>query len=136
VSGRWKRSRNERDDLPHYRAWLGHRWGSPSQHEWRCRPPARHRLALRDVHGQYPRLVCDSLIAGYFAFRGHASTTWLIFLTTGILGGFTTFSAFSLEAVLLYERGRLDLAGLYVVASVALSVGAVVLGLAIMRRFS
>jgi fluoride exporter len=52
------------------------------------------------------------LIAGYFALRGHASQGWLLFLTTGVLGGFTTFSAFSLDVAVLYERGRLDLAGL------------------------
>lgn len=46
------------------------------------------------------------------------------FFMTGLLGGFTTFSAFSLETVLLVERQRLDLAVAYVAASVALSVGA------------
>ena len=55
------------------------------------------------------------LLAGYFAFRGGAgSQHWQLFLTTGILGGYTTFSAFSLDAVLLYERGALGLAALYV----------------------
>ena len=46
------------------------------------------------------------------------------FLTVGFLGAFTTFSTFSLETVLLYERGNLLLCGLYVVTSVVLSVGA------------
>jgi CrcB protein len=41
------------------------------------------------------------LVAGWFAFRGHASQDVRLFLTTGILGGFTTFSAFSLDAALL-----------------------------------
>ena len=41
------------------------------------------------------------LIAGYFAFKGDASQNWRLFLTTGILGGYTTFSAFSLDAVAL-----------------------------------
>ncbi len=46
------------------------------------------------------------LIAGYFAFRsGGGHQHWQLFLTTGILGGYTTFSAFSLDTVLLYERG-------------------------------
>ena len=54
------------------------------------------------------------LIAGYLAFMGEASQQWRLFITTGILGGYTTFSAFSLDAVLLYERGELDLAALYV----------------------
>ena len=46
------------------------------------------------------------LIAGYLAFKGEASQHWRLFLMTGILGGYTTFSAFSLDAALLYERGE------------------------------
>ena len=51
------------------------------------------------------------------------------FLMTGILGGFTTFSAFSLDAITLYERGQIGLAGAYVAGSVVLSLAAIVLGL-------
>lgn len=51
------------------------------------------------------------------------------FLTVGFLGGFTTFSAFSLEVALLIERNTYTLAAGYVVASVVLSVGALFLGL-------
>jgi CrcB protein len=76
------------------------------------------------------------LIAGYLALRGNISQAWLVFLTTGVLGGFTTFSAFSLDAVVLYERGRLDLAGLYVAGSVAGSIVALVLALALVRRLA
>jgi CrcB protein len=76
------------------------------------------------------------LIAGYFAFRGDASQSWRLFLTTGILGGYTTFSAFSLDAALLYGRGALGLAALYVLASVALSIGGLFAGLALVRNFS
>ena len=54
------------------------------------------------------------LLAAYFAFKGDASQRWRLFLTTGILGGYTTFSAFSLDAALLYQRGELGLAALYV----------------------
>ena len=50
------------------------------------------------------------LIAGYLAFKGEASQPWRLFLMTGILGGYTTFSAFSLDAALLYERGEIGLA--------------------------
>ena len=50
------------------------------------------------------------LIAGYLAFKGEASQPWRLFLMTGILGGYTTFSAFSLDTALLYERGELGLA--------------------------
>jgi hypothetical protein len=45
------------------------------------------------------------LIAGYLAFKGEASQPWRLFPTTGILGGYTTLSAFPLDAALLYERG-------------------------------
>jgi CrcB protein len=76
------------------------------------------------------------LIAGYFAFKGDASQGWRLFLTTGILGGYTTFSAFSLDAALLYERGALGLAALYVIASVVLSIGGLFAGLALVRNFT
>jgi fluoride exporter len=73
------------------------------------------------------------LLAGYFAFRGGASQHLRLFLTTGILGGYTTFSAFSLDAVLLWERHQHGMAALYVLASIAASLGGLVLGLAIVR---
>lgn len=55
------------------------------------------------------------------------------FVMTGVLGGFTTFSAFSLEAFTLYERGQVAAAGLYVGLSVILSLGALALGVWIAR---
>jgi len=55
------------------------------------------------------------------------------FIMTGILGGFTTFSAFSLETVTLIERGQVSTAGAYVLLSVGLSVGGLMLGLWIAR---
>ncbi|MDX3972889.1 fluoride efflux transporter CrcB [Shinella sp.] len=73
------------------------------------------------------------LIAGAFAFRGHLPQELRLFLTTGILGGFTTFSAFSLDAALLWERGEVGLAALYVGASVIFSLLAVAAGLALSR---
>lgn len=70
------------------------------------------------------------LIAGYFAQRGpDFAPAWRLFLTTGILGGFTTFSAFSLEAVLLYEQGALGAGAGYVAASVVAAILGCVLGL-------
>src|SRR6187551_952931 len=69
------------------------------------------------------------LLAAYFAFKGDATQSWRLFLTTGILGGYTTFSAFSLDVALLYHRGELGLAALYVVASVALAIGGLFAGL-------
>ena len=76
------------------------------------------------------------LIVGYFAFKGDASQNWRLFLTTGILGGFTTFSAFSLDAVLLYERGNIGGASLYVLASVILSIVGLIAGLWMVRQFA
>ena len=76
------------------------------------------------------------LVAAYFAFKGDASQHWRLFLTTGILGGYTTFSAFSLDAALLYERGELGMAALYVIASVALSIVGLFAGLALVRNFA
>lgn len=55
------------------------------------------------------------------------------FLMTGVLGGFTTFSAFSLDAITLYERGAVGLAAAYVLASVVLSLLGIVAGLALAR---
>lgn len=76
------------------------------------------------------------LLAAYFAFKGDAAQSWRLFLTTGILGGYTTFSAFSLDAALLYERGEIGLAAAYVLLSVAFSIGGLFAGLALMRQFS
>ena len=76
------------------------------------------------------------LLAGYFAFKGDLSQNWRLFLTTGILGGFTTFSAFSLDVAVLYERGEIGLAATYVLASVMVSLMAVFAGLALMRSLT
>ena len=76
------------------------------------------------------------LIAGYLAFKGGASQHWRLFLMTGVLGGYTTFSAYSLDAALLYERGELWLAALYVVGSVVLSIGGLFAGLALIRHLT
>ncbi|HEX3939604.1 MAG TPA: fluoride efflux transporter CrcB [Xanthobacteraceae bacterium] len=76
------------------------------------------------------------LIAEYFALRRGLPQHWRLFLTTGVLGGFTTFSAFSLEAALLYERGQLVSAAIYVGGSVVLAIAALFAGLAIVRMLS
>ena len=57
------------------------------------------------------------------------------FLLTGVLGGFTTFSAFSLDALTLWERGETTLAATYVILSVVLSLLAVLAGAALAREF-
>ena len=59
-----------------------------------------------------------------------------LFLLTGVLGGFTTFSAFSLDAVLLWQRGAQSAAAAYVLCSVLLSIAAVAAGFAIVRALS
>ena len=75
------------------------------------------------------------LLAGWLAFRGGAQSESLrLFAAVGVLGGFTTFSAFSLEAALLIERRQLAMAGGYVLASVVLSIAALFLGLMVARR--
>jgi fluoride exporter len=76
------------------------------------------------------------LIAGYLALKGQASQPWRLFLMTGILGGYTTFSAFSLDTALLYERGEVGLAAAYVAGSVALSVAGLFAGLALIRQLA
>ena len=66
--------------------------------------------------------------------RVSAPEGWRLFLAIGVLGGFTTFSSFSLETVLMLERRAYVLAGLYVSLSVILSIAAVALGLFVTRR--
>lgn len=75
------------------------------------------------------------LLVGLFAFKSHGDHAALrLFLATGVLGGFTTFSTFSLDAVMLYRRGELAAAATYAIGSVTISVGALVLGLYLVRR--
>lgn len=76
------------------------------------------------------------LLAGYFLARPGVSQQMRLFLTTGILGGFTTFSAFSLDAALLIERHAYALAAGYVAGSVIASIAALFLGLALTRAAS
>lgn len=74
------------------------------------------------------------ILAGWLAFRGETAPAEIrLFLATGFLGGFTTFSAFSLDTALLIERGETALAAAYVTGSVALSVLGLFLGLWAMR---
>lgn len=80
--------------------------------------------------------IAMGLIAGYLAFKGEASQPWRLFVMTGILGGYTTFSAFSLDTALLYERGELGLALFYVLGSVLLSIAGLFAGLALVRHLA
>ena len=78
--------------------------------------------------------VAAGAVAGWFLSRsvGGADSTSL-FLMTGLLGGFTTFSAFSLDAVLLWQRGQPAAAIGYVTASVLLAIGGVIAGMIAVR---
>ena len=73
------------------------------------------------------------LVETLMPFSGASVTEWRTFLATGIIGGFTTFSAFSLDVWVLYERGQHLAIVLYVALSVALSIAALVLGMALVR---
>ena len=75
------------------------------------------------------------LLVGWLALKGGAEQEAIrLFAAVGILGGFTTFSAFSLETMLMIERRQWALAGGYVVLSVVLAIAALFVGLMIARR--
>ena len=93
-------------------------------------------------HSSFPLPVLTVNILGSFLmglFVVTAANKGLTHLSplvmTGFLGGFTTFSSFSLEAVTLYERGDMSGAVLYVVASVVCSIFGLLLGLWLARGF-
>lgn len=75
------------------------------------------------------------LFAGYFAFRAGTpgAQEWRLFLTTGVLGGFTTFSSFSLDIATLWERGATQAALVYGLASLIISILALFSGLWLVR---
>lgn len=103
---------------------------------------ARHMVGLASLRVLGPGFpygtmivnVLGSLLMGllieWLARRG---ATLRPLLATGVLGGFTTFSTFSLDAVALWERGEGGAAALYVAASVALGLGGLIAGLAVGR---
>lgn len=73
------------------------------------------------------------LLIALFAFRSGVPQHWQLFLTTGILGGYTTFSTFSLDVAVLYERGEVGMAALYVLLSVGLSIAGLFAGMSLVR---
>ena len=73
------------------------------------------------------------LFAGYFAYRSGVPQHVRLFLTTGLLGGYTTFSTFSLDAALLIERHAYGAAAGYLVGSVAAGLAGLFFGLAVFR---
>ena len=80
-------------------------------------------------------LAMGLLIGALAAVPGGTSQHLRLFLATGILGGFTTFSAFSLDALTLYERGQVGTALLYVGGSVTISLLAIAAGFFASRAF-
>ena len=73
------------------------------------------------------------LLAGYLARHGQGGEQWRLFLGVGVLGGFTTFSAFSLEMMLLIERGQAAQGLIYAAVSVLAGLTALYVGLILMR---
>lgn len=73
------------------------------------------------------------VLAGWLARHGQGGEHWRLLLGVGVLGGFTTFSAFSLELVLMIERGTIGMAAVYAVVSVLAGIAALFAGLAMMR---
>ena len=107
---------------------------------------ARHwvnRTALNVVGPDYPAgtlavnivgSAAMGMLAAWFAFRGETTTAAeRLFLTTGVLGGFTTFSAFALDTRLMWERHDIGAALLYAGGSVILSIVALMAGMFIVR---
>lgn len=97
---------------------------------------------LRWLGGGFPFSTLAVNILGSFAMgalvevmalRWQVGVETRAFLTVGILGAFTTFSTFSLDVFVLYERGAILSAALYMVASVALSVFGLIAGLQLFR---
>ena len=73
------------------------------------------------------------LLAGFLARHGEGGDQWRLFVGVGLLGGFTTFSSFSLELMLLIERGQPSLALTYAGISVLAGLAGLYLGLIVMR---
>lgn len=74
------------------------------------------------------------LLAGWLALKVSGGTNLRLFLGVGLLGGFTTFSAFSLDAVLMYEKKAYGALMSYIGGSVVLSIGALMIGLVLARK--
>ena len=73
------------------------------------------------------------VLAGWLARHGQGGEHWRLFVAVGVLGGFTTFSAFSLELMLLVERGQAGQAFVYAAIAVLAGLSALYIGLIAMR---
>lgn len=71
------------------------------------------------------------VLAGWLSARGDAGEPWRLFVGVGVLGGFTTFSAYSLDTMRMIERGDWVGAAVYALGSVAAGLAAVAIGLAL-----
>ncbi|ORE88036.1 fluoride efflux transporter CrcB [Aurantimonas sp. 22II-16-19i] len=84
--------------------------------------------------------VVGSFVMGVFiellSRRFGGSAELRLFVATGVLGGFTTFSSFSLDTAFLYERGDVALAAIYVIGSVVIGIAALFAGLALVRALA
>ena len=104
----------------------------------------RYAVGLLPVKTDFPLLtllvnaagaVIIGFLDGLFA-RGGLTDRRLLFWKTGVCGGFTTFSAFSLEAVQLFEKGRHLAGSLYILLSLLLCLAGVLAGQALSRLFA
>ena len=100
---------------------------------------ATHALGVRWPYGTFAANVlgglCMGLLISYLAHRGGADQErWRLLLGVGVLGGFTTLSAFSLEVALMIQRREVLSAAAYGAASVGLSILALFAGLLVARR--
>ena len=77
--------------------------------------------------------VLMGVIAELLLLKGGGSQEWRLFLTTGLLGGFTTFSAFSLDAAVMWQRGDYLACAAYAAGSVILSVAGLFAGMAVTK---
>ena len=104
----------------------------------------RYAVGLLPVKTDFPLLTllvnaAGAVIIGFLAgliARGGLTDRRLLFWKTGVCGGFTTFSAFSLEAVQLFEKGRHLAGSLYILLSLLLCLAGVLAGQALSRLFA
>lgn len=97
----------------------------------------RYAISLLSWKGDFPVLTLvtnflGAVVIGFIAgaaVRRNLSPNMVLFLKTGFCGGFTTFSTFSLESYMLFQNGNYTYGGLYMVASVVLCLGGIVIGM-------